>query len=190
MTDRKLQILQTAAHLFKDKGYAAVTMRDLAAAMDMKAASLYNHISGKQEILSELILRVAQEFTAGMIAVKSNDKSAFEKVSFLIALHVEIAIKYTNELAVLNTDWMHLEGAPYEAYIKMRRDYETEFKALILLGVQRGEFEDRNVDTILFHLLSTLRSIYLWIPKKSAGEIAKLREELPELLLNGFTKRS
>ena len=76
---RKKQILHTAALLFKERGYSAVTMRDLAAAMDMKAASLYNHISGKQEILATIILEVAHEFTAGMDAVELDDKSAFAK---------------------------------------------------------------------------------------------------------------
>ena len=53
---RKQEIIQTAAKLFKEKGYSAVTMRDLASAMGMKAASLYNHINSKQQILKEIII--------------------------------------------------------------------------------------------------------------------------------------
>ena len=41
---RKEEIIKTAAKLFKEKGYSAVTMRDLASEMGIKAASLYNHI--------------------------------------------------------------------------------------------------------------------------------------------------
>ena len=52
---RKEEILRVAANLFKKKGYSAVTMRDLAKAMGIKAASLYNHINSKQEILSVII---------------------------------------------------------------------------------------------------------------------------------------
>ena len=51
---RKEEIVKTAAKLFKEKGYSAVTMRDLATAMGIKAASLYNHINSKQEILKEM----------------------------------------------------------------------------------------------------------------------------------------
>lgn len=83
MTQRKSQILTTAARLFKERGYSAVTMRDLAAALDMKAASLYNHISGKQEILTILILEVAHEFTNGMKQVESDDSTAFVKLKIL-----------------------------------------------------------------------------------------------------------
>ena len=45
---RKEEIVRTAEMLFKQKGYSAVTMRDIAQAMGIKAASLYNHIQSKQ----------------------------------------------------------------------------------------------------------------------------------------------
>jgi AcrR family transcriptional regulator len=184
---RKKQILQTAALLFKERGYSAVTMRDLAAAMDMKAASLYNHISGKQEILATLILEVAHEFTAGMDAVELDDKSAFAKAEQLILLHIKIALEYTNALAVLNTDWMHLEGAAYQEYILLRKTYELDFKKILQSGISTGEFKNISVETMLFNLLSTLRSIYLWIPKKSTTEVADLKKELPQILLTGIS---
>ncbi|ALM20579.1 transcriptional regulator [Nonlabens tegetincola] len=188
MTQRKSQILTTAARLFKERGYSAVTMRDLAAALDMKAASLYNHISGKQEILTILILEVAHEFTNGMKQVESDDSTAFVKAQNLIALHIKIALSLTDSLAVLNNDWMHLEGVSYEEYIRLRKNYEADFKQIILEGIDKGEFKNMSVETILFNLLSTLRSIYLWIPKKSPSEIETLKVELPDLLLLGLKK--
>ncbi len=186
---RKKQILKTAGLLFKERGYSAVTMRDVAAAMDMKAASLYNHISGKQEILATLILEVAHEFTNGMDIVEINDKSAFAKAEQLILLHINIALEYTNALAVLNTDWMHLEGSKYQEYITLRKTYELDFKKILEKGIATGEFKNLNVETMLFNLLSTLRSIYLWIPKKTPSELKDLKSELPVILLTGLVSR-
>jgi hypothetical protein len=51
---RREYILEEAATLFKERGYAATTMRDLAEKLDIKAASLYNHIASKEEILKEI----------------------------------------------------------------------------------------------------------------------------------------
>jgi len=183
---RKKQILNTAAQLFKQRGYSAVTMRDLAAAMDMKAASLYNHISGKQEILATLILTIAHEFTSGMDAVNLVDNLAFAKAEKLIALHIDIALSHTDSLAVMNNDWMHLEGKHYQEYMQLRKDYEYNFKMILESGIVSGEFKKLYTDTMLFNLLSTLRSIYLWIPKKSSEEIAALKIELPQILLTGI----
>jgi len=184
--NRKQQILKTASQLFKERGYAAVTMRDIAETMDIKAASLYNHISGKHELLASLILQVAHEFTAGMNAVQSLEESAFAKAEKLISLHIKIALRYTNALAVMNTDWMHLEGTDYVEYSSMRKKYEQDFKNILLDGMKTGEFATGNVDTMLFTLLSTLRSIYLWVPRKSPADLQLLTTELPRLLLNGI----
>jgi len=49
---RKQEIIETAKTLFRERGYKSVSMRDLAKVIDFKAASLYNHISSKEEIFS------------------------------------------------------------------------------------------------------------------------------------------
>ena len=49
---RKEEIIVTAAKLFKEKGFSAVTMRDIAKSVGIKAASLYNHINSKEELLT------------------------------------------------------------------------------------------------------------------------------------------
>ena len=49
MSLRKQEIISKSELLFKEKGYSAVTMRDIATVMGMKAASLYNHIKSKQD---------------------------------------------------------------------------------------------------------------------------------------------
>jgi hypothetical protein len=52
--------------------------------------------------------------------------------------------------------------------------------------MKTSEFASGNVDTVLFTLLSTLRSIYLWVPKKSSADLQLLKIELPRLLLYGI----
>ena len=58
-TPRKLEIITIASALFKDRGFSAVTMRDIAKAMGIKAASLYNHIKNKEEILTFIIISLS-----------------------------------------------------------------------------------------------------------------------------------
>jgi len=77
--DRKTEIVNVSAKLFKEKGYSAVTMRDIAQAMDIKAASLYNHIKSKQEILVLIVVEIAEEFTNVMNEVVNSKDSAIKK---------------------------------------------------------------------------------------------------------------
>ena len=90
ITDRKTEIISVAAKLFKEKGYSAVTMRDIAQAMDIKAASLYNHIKSKQEILVLIIIEIAEEFTQTMNEVVASDETTIKKIERIIQLQKNI----------------------------------------------------------------------------------------------------
>jgi AcrR family transcriptional regulator len=184
---RKEEIIKTAAKLFKEKGYSAVTMRDLAAAMGIKAASLYNHITSKQDILKAIIVSLAEEFTREMNVIKASDLRAIEKLKLIVALHVEITVKNTYGMACLNNDWMHLEEQ-LEHYLQLRKTYEQDFIDIIKSGIISDEIMDANAEIIMFSILSTLRSLYLWIPKKEAVNANDLAETLSRVLINGINK--
>ena len=98
---RKQEIISAASILFKEKGYSAVTMRDLAKAMGIKAASLYNHIQSKQEILSTIIIDLAEEFTTGMEQIVNSNKNATQKIENIIDLHIDVTLRNADGLASL-----------------------------------------------------------------------------------------
>lgn len=101
---RKEQIIKAAAKLFKEKGYSAVTMRDIAKALDIKAASLYNHIASKQDILKYVIISLAEEFTEGMNVIYSSSESSIDKLNQIISLHVDIAYRNPYQMSSLNNN--------------------------------------------------------------------------------------
>ncbi|MFD1017521.1 TetR/AcrR family transcriptional regulator [Winogradskyella rapida] len=186
---RQEEIIRVAAKLFKEKGYSAVTMRDLATTMNMKAASLYNHISSKQEILEKIIMRIARKFSVGMTAVKSSNDSCIVKLKKIIALHVEVSSQNIYGMAALNHDWMHLE-AQLGPYKKLRSDYENDFKEILKEGIAAGEISPIKPDVMMFSILTTLRSLYLWIPKKEVIHLEELTNNLSKILINGIIKEN
>ncbi len=185
--NRKEEIIKKSALLFKEKGYSAVTMRDIAQAMGIKAASLYNHIKSKQEILSIVIMSIAKDFTTGMNAISESNMSNVKKLEEIIALHINITIDNPNGMAALNADWMHLEET-LELYLKLRDDYENRFRDILNNGALSQEIKDVNIDVMLFSILSTLRSLYLWIPKKEQVNPVTLASDLSKVLLKGIAK--
>lgn len=185
---RKDEIIKTAAKLFKEKGYSAVTMRDLATEMGMKAASLYNHINSKQQILKEIIISLAEEFTSGLQEIQKSNKSNIEKLRDIVKLHVNITSHNTYGMASLNNDWMHLEEK-LEYYLQLRSNYEDEFRNIIQQGIKKEEIINENIEVMLFSILSTLRSLYLWIPKKEDLNPEELSQQLSEVLINGINKK-
>ncbi|TYA54632.1 TetR/AcrR family transcriptional regulator [Formosa maritima] len=184
---RKEEIIKTAAKLFKEKGYSAVTMRDIATAMGIKAASLYNHISSKQEILKEIIISLAEEFTQEMEQIKRSNNSCIEKLHQIVELHISITSRNTYGMASLNNDWMHLEEQ-LNYYLELRINYEENFRSILKSGVNNNEIFDKNVEVMLFSILSTLRSLYIWIPSKEDLNVNKLSSQLSNVLIHGINK--
>lgn len=185
-TDRKEEIIEVAAMLFKEKGYRAVTMRDLAENMGIRAASLYNHIRSKQEILSLIVISIAENFTEHIDEVFPKPLSSVKKLEEIIHMHIDITIEKTDFLACLNNDWMHLEKKQLIHFLKMRNDYEAKFRQIILEGMKNGELQNRDPEIVLFSTLSTLRTFYLWYAKKNSLFSEKLKQEMTKTLLYGI----
>ncbi|MBN8640260.1 MAG: TetR family transcriptional regulator [Flavobacteriales bacterium] len=188
ITDRKTEIINVAATLFKEKGYSAVTMRDIAQAMDIKAASLYNHIKSKQEILVLIIIEIAEEFTSVMDEIVASENSAIQKIERVIQLHIDITLRDSNALACLNNDWMHLTDSDLSYFIKMREEYEENFRTIVKKGIEDGEIKNLNLEVIIFSTLSTLRTLYLWYGKKKSPNPSVLKSNMVQVLLNGIVQ--
>jgi AcrR family transcriptional regulator len=186
-SDRKSEIIHVAARLFRERGYSAVTMRELATDLGIKAASLYNHITSKQQILSEIILVIAEEFTDGIEEIAAMDADATVKLKKVVAQHISLTSENPFGMAALNNDWMHLEDK-LEYYQQLRNQYEKRFREIVLAGQQAGELKGVSHEILLFSILSTLRNLYLWIPKKEDLKKDKLIEDLSEILLQGVVR--
>lgn len=184
--DRKAEIVLHSATLFKEKGYSAVTMRDIAHSLDIKAASLYNHITSKQQILSLVVIAIAEEYTHTIEAIVASDQTAVEKLKQVIALHIDITVRNPHGLASLNNDWMHLPEDDLKRFLEMRESYENHFRAIVNKGIADGELRPYNAETIIFSMLSTLRTLYLWYGKKPQFTPEILHRDLPKVLLEGL----
>ncbi|MES2836653.1 MAG: TetR/AcrR family transcriptional regulator [Bacteroidota bacterium] len=184
--DRKTEIVTISAKLFRQKGFSAVSMRDIALALDIKAASLYNHIKSKQEILVLIIIDIAKEFTQSINAIAKSKNTSLTKLEKLIEQHIDITLRNADAMACLNNDWMHLPDDELKAYIKMRNEYEEKFRKIVKAGIASGEIKNLNVEVIIFSLLSTLRTLYLWYGKKSALNIELLKADMTKALLKGI----
>ena len=185
ITDRKLEIITIAAQLFKEKGYSAVTMRDIAQAMNIKAASLYNHIKSKQEILVLIIIEIAEEFTHVMNDIVASKTTVVNKIERVIQLHITITLRNADALACLNNDWMHLTDDELKYFVKMREEYEENFRKIISEGVLGGEIKNINQEVVVFSILSTLRTMYLWYDKTKALDAQTLQNTIATVFLKG-----
>jgi len=186
ITDRKTDIVNISAKLFKEKGYSAMTMRDIAQALEIKAASLYNHIKSKQEILALIVIGIAEEYTHTIRNIEDSEENSIRKIEKVIQLHIDITVRNPDALASLNNDWMHLPEVDLQYFLQMREEYEDIFRRIVKKGIADGEIKNANPEVIIFSILSTIRTLYLWYGKKKEFTAATMKANLGKVLLNGI----
>ena len=161
-------------------------MQDIASQVNIKAASLYNHIASKQEILQELLLHGGSLFEKGMKEVREASLPSVEKLEKLIALHVRLGIEDTDLMALMMIEWRHLEGEALSKYKSLRDDYESCFREILQQAINEEQFKGVDVDIALFSMLTTLQRFYAWYDKRNAINSLDLEKQLIKCLLDGI----
>lgn len=130
------KLLQTAAHLFRSKGYERTTVRDLASAVGIQSGSIFHHFKSKDEILRSVMEETILYNTALMRAALADAEDLRERVLGLIRCELQSIMGGTGEaMAVLVYEWRSL-SAEGQAYILGLRDiYEQMW--LDVLGEAR-----------------------------------------------------
>src|SRR4249920_570468 len=112
---RKEIITLAAARLFREKGFPSTGMRDLAGDVGVEAASLYNHIRSKSELLQEICFRIANDFTAQLLKVETDASlNCLQKLEAIVRFHISMWITRLDEVMVTNNESKYLEE-PYHS---------------------------------------------------------------------------
>ncbi len=187
---RKEQIIQTAAKLFKERGFMAASMRDIAAELGIEAASLYSHIKSKDEILETICFHMAEQFLVAIDEVNDIYFDAEEKLHRIVKMHVALLAGDLDASSVFLHEWRHLPEPKLNEFKKLRNHYENGFRSIITLGEDENIFETVDEKFAVLTILSALNWIVEWYNpngKMTADEIA---ENLSDFILTGLRKKS
>ncbi|HTE27946.1 TetR/AcrR family transcriptional regulator [Flavitalea sp.] len=183
---RKDVIISKAARLFREKGYSASSMRDLAEEVGVEAASLYNHISSKSEILQEICFKVANKFMSHIEAIDNSPRDSIAKIEAVLRFHVQQMIHHYEEVYVSDREWKHLVDPYLSNYQNQRRTYRQRMAQIIENGIQKGEIKIIDAPTAVLIMLHAVSGIESWhrSKKKISGEL--LEENMLMILIDGL----
>lgn len=139
------KLLQTAAHLFRSKGYERTTVRDLASAVGIQSGSIFHHFKSKDEILRSVMEETILYNTALMRAALADAEDLRERVLGLIRCELQSIMGGTGEaMAVLVYEWRSL-SAEGQAYILGLRDIYEQMWLDVLGGAAGRLLPGRSV---------------------------------------------
>ncbi len=186
---RKEVITLAAARLFREKGFPSTGMRDLAGDVGVEAASLYNHIRSKSELLQEICFRVANEFTAQLQEVEADDSLNFlEKLESMVRFHISMWINRLDEVMVTNNESKYLEEPYHSTFLNERRVYVRRLEQIIEEGIRKGQIRQVQPYAVVLTLLSAVRGIEYWHRTKKNISANELEESMIVHMVNGLRK--
>ncbi len=183
---RKEVILEKAAHLFRKNGFNATSMRDLAENVGVEAASLYNHINSKAELLQEICFKIANKFTEHMDELVASVQRAIAKIDAVLRFHIRQMIHNFEEVYVSDREWKHLTDPYLSNFKNQRRTHRQRIASIIEEGIRKGEIKKIDAPTAVLILLHAVSGIESWhrSRQKISGEL--LEQNMIMILIEGL----
>lgn len=190
------EIIAAAADVLRKNGYEATTMKDIAAAVNLTAASLYHHFENKDNLLLA-VLEAGLEFVIAQVEPQVNaSHSADERLRRMIRAHVVAVADNTAVGAAMVFEirsLMSVSGDGAEA-LRRRRDaffarrdhFESLFRQVVQQGINAGAFRPVDAHLLTKTLLGAQNWVGVWYRPGGRLSGAEIADEMADLFLHAL----
>lgn len=187
---RKQEIRQIAGRMFRERGYSATSMRELAKAVGIEAPSLYNHFASKEALLSDICFGMAEAFfTAFKSATEEQEQDAATALKAAMQAHLKTIASHLELSEVFFREWPRLSEPELSRFRQLRSRYEAGYRRLLREGMQSGEFQKLNDKVAVFTMLSALNASGDLLRSRASLDADELSRQMSRLLLKGILKK-
>jgi TetR/AcrR family transcriptional regulator, cholesterol catabolism regulator len=164
---RRRAIEDVASDLFRANGYAGTSVREIAKALSVKGASLYAHVTSKEDVLWAIVDRAATRFETAADAAEARAEleapgDPVHAIAALVRTHVRVLTEDIGEASVFVHEWKSLGADRREAILARRDAYEQRFRRRIVAGIAVGAFALADPAIASTVILSTLNGLVTW----------------------------
>jgi len=158
----RAQILRTAADLFRERGYRASTLDDIARRLGMSKTSLYGHFRAKEEMLAAISRETIEGFTRELTLVLRSRLAPEDKLRRVVRQHVRFVIANRSFLTVFFSEEPNLPPRFARQLAAQKNRYDKGVESIVREGIRRGAFREMPSRLVVFALLGMLNWLYKW----------------------------
>ena len=184
---RRTEILHAALRAFRERGYHATTLEDIAERLGIRKTALYHYFPDKEAILYACHRESLAELSRILAGARALD-SPQERLSYVIREHVRVMTD-TLEGSPLAFEVTALSRDRQREIIAARDKYERALRRMIQDGMAAGDFRPTNPKTAVFAILGAINWIARWYRPDGALHADELGTEFADHLLGGLTCR-
>ena len=181
-------ILEAAAQVFRQKGFHGASMADIAQAVNLQKASLYHHVSSKQELLLAILDRALELLLERISAITVQNISPDKKLQLMMREYMKILVENQDLAAVLLFEHRSLERKQHARHVPNRDKFELLWKDVLSDGVKAKLFKCDDPALATRALLGIMNWTLTWYRPDGALPVEQIADQYSNLLLNGLLK--
>jgi len=164
-------------------------MQDIADAVNLQKASLYHHVSSKQEILFELLNRGLLILTREVQQATVSTNPPDIRLRQAIQAYLTALTENQDVVSVLLLEYRSLEPKYLELHIKERDRFEQIWRDLIAKGIQVRIFSCEDPSMAARALLGVMNWTVTWFRSDGPLDSNEIADQITDLYLLGLTTR-
>lgn len=154
------RVREAALRLFAKGGYAAVSMRAIAAEVGVQAGALYNYTPDKQTLLFDLMQAHMSELLAEMPA--ADLEAPLAALEAFVAFHIGFHKDRSDEIFIAYMELRNLSAENFAEVESMRRGYEDRLQQMLQDGVAAGVFQVGDTKIATLAIIAMLTGVNTW----------------------------
>ena len=191
--ETRRQILLAAAALFRDKGYKATTLRDIARAVGMGAGSFYYYFRSKEEVLHEVLdrgIETVDNMVRSAVNVLPPSATPLTQLRQAILGHLRALLDKSGYSTAYARIYNELPRKLNRPDHPRRIAYIAHWRDLVVAAQKSGEIRsDIHVPTFVAFMLGTMSRAADWYDPDTA-DIEQVAEWIADWTFNGVRRRA
>jgi len=181
----KNRILDAASELIREKGYANVTLDQIAERIHISKVSIYHHWAGKQEIIFDLH-RIAYKIVIESLGKIVSARNTPElKLRRAIENHVSQVVVTGVGPMLPQQDWLVISRHKKEI-VKLRDTYEDMLCRIIEEGIRKRVFKDVHVKMLIYTIMGAANYTWVWYSPSGAMTTKEIAAHMSDFILAGI----
>lgn len=183
---REDQVRAAALRLFKEKGYHATSMRDIANAVGMNKGSLYSYIRSKEDLLIPVFERAMGVLLSQIEQIMAEPSlNPTERLKRAIHAHVFAVADNLDVLTVYLSEWRQLATESLATNRRQRERYAALFHQILSDGVGAGEFRPMDTRIVMLGMIGMCNYLFRWYRPDGRLTPDQVADELIDMVMRG-----
>ncbi|HKS26893.1 MAG TPA: TetR/AcrR family transcriptional regulator [Pyrinomonadaceae bacterium] len=186
--ERLAEIYRTAAQIILRKGYDATSVNDIANALGMTKAGLYHYISGKKELLFDIMNFGLDELDEEVAAPAREIRDAEERLRFMVASHAQLVTRGQGAITILVDEVTALTPAQCRKITRRKREYFDYMRDLLDELKSEGRLQEVDTTAATFCLLGMINWLSRWFRQGGHLTAEQAASEIVKMALGGLLR--